>query len=157
MTYDYVEFFPCNYLNMILGPNGTGKSSIACALCIGLNFPPSVRSRVSTSLFPLLTLVLQTMGRATEIHSFVKMGEDNGHIELELKGPAGKPNIVIKRELNKSSRSAPFTINGKAASGKEVNARIQALNIQVSNLWSVTKRSMSTWSSWELQLVLAAR
>ena len=76
VTYDYVEFFPCNYLNMILGPNGTGKSSIACALCIGLNFPPSVRSRVLTSLFPVLTLVLQTMGRATEIHSFVKMGED---------------------------------------------------------------------------------
>lgn len=42
VTYDYVEFTPGPYLNMILGPNGTGKSSIACAICLGLNFPPSV-------------------------------------------------------------------------------------------------------------------
>jgi hypothetical protein len=43
VTYDFVEFRPGPYLNMILGPNGTGKSSIACAICLGLNFPPSVR------------------------------------------------------------------------------------------------------------------
>lgn len=42
VTYDDVEFRPGSYLNMILGPNGTGKSSIACAICLGLNFPPSV-------------------------------------------------------------------------------------------------------------------
>lgn len=42
VTYDYVEFSPGPYLNMILGPNGTGKSSIACAICLGLNFPPAV-------------------------------------------------------------------------------------------------------------------
>ena len=28
---------------MIIGPNGTGKSSIACAIALGLNFPPAVR------------------------------------------------------------------------------------------------------------------
>ena len=48
VTYDWVEFRPGPYLNMILGPNGTGKSSIACAIALGLNFPPSVRL-----LFPL--------------------------------------------------------------------------------------------------------
>lgn len=42
VTYDWVEFCPGPYLNMILGPNGTGKSSIACAIALGLNFPPSV-------------------------------------------------------------------------------------------------------------------
>lgn len=42
VTYDYVEFRPGPYLNMIFGPNGTGKSTIACAICLGLNFPPSV-------------------------------------------------------------------------------------------------------------------
>lgn len=46
VTYDYVEFFPGPHLNMILGPNGTGKSSIACAICIGLNFPTSVRTTI---------------------------------------------------------------------------------------------------------------
>ena len=42
LTYDWVEFRPGPYLNMIFGPNGTGKSSIACAICLGLNFPPAV-------------------------------------------------------------------------------------------------------------------
>lgn len=42
VTYDFVEFHPGPHLNMVIGPNGTGKSSIACAICLGLNFPPSV-------------------------------------------------------------------------------------------------------------------
>ena len=42
VTYDWVEFRPGPYLNMIVGPNGTGKSSISCAICLGLNSPPSV-------------------------------------------------------------------------------------------------------------------
>lgn len=42
VTYDFVEFRPGPNLNMIFGPNGTGKSSIACAICIGLNGAPSV-------------------------------------------------------------------------------------------------------------------
>ena len=42
VTYDFVEFRPGPHLNMVIGPNGTGKSSIACAICLGLNFPPSV-------------------------------------------------------------------------------------------------------------------
>lgn len=42
MTYDFVEFRPGPCLNMILGPNGTGKSSIAAAIAIGLGFSPKV-------------------------------------------------------------------------------------------------------------------
>ena len=42
VTYDSVEFRPGPYLNMILGPNGTGKSSIACAIALGLNWSPTV-------------------------------------------------------------------------------------------------------------------
>ena len=52
LTYDDVEFRPGPYLNMVLGPNGTGKSSIACALCLGLNWPPSVSHTNSLGLGP---------------------------------------------------------------------------------------------------------
>jgi structural maintenance of chromosomes protein 5 len=52
LTYDHVEFRPGPHLNMIIGPNGTGKSSIACAIALGLNWPPSVRC-LRMSLFPL--------------------------------------------------------------------------------------------------------
>ncbi|KAH8096592.1 hypothetical protein BXZ70DRAFT_945257 [Cristinia sonorae] len=118
VTYDYVEFSPGPYLNMILGPNGTGKSSIACAICLGLNFPPNL------------------LGRATDLNSFVKLGTTDGHIEIELKGPKGKPNLVIKRLLKATSKSSSFTINGQSASGREVNMKMEELNVQVSNLCS---------------------
>ena len=68
----------------------------------------------------------------------MKIGNQKGSIEIELKGPVGKSNIVIKRTLNAHSKSSQFFINDKAATGKEVNARIQELNIQVGNLWFVS-------------------
>ena len=52
LTYDHVEFRPGPHLNMIIGPNGTGKSSIACAIALGLNWPPSVCSPNQTLTRP---------------------------------------------------------------------------------------------------------
>ncbi|KAL0950349.1 hypothetical protein HGRIS_010317 [Hohenbuehelia grisea] len=118
VTYDWVEFRPGPFLNMILGPNGTGKSSIACAICLGLNWPPSV------------------LGRASELNSFVKMGKEDGHIEIELKGSIGKPNLVIRRNLRANSKGSTFTLNGQSASGREINNKMAELNVQIGNLCS---------------------
>jgi pantothenate kinase-related protein Tda10 len=43
VTYSHVEFFPGPYLNMVIGPNGTGKSTIVCAIALGLAGKPEVR------------------------------------------------------------------------------------------------------------------
>ncbi|EJD35341.1 P-loop containing nucleoside triphosphate hydrolase protein [Auricularia subglabra TFB-10046 SS5] len=116
VTYDWVEFSPGPYLNMIIGPNGTGKSSIACALCIGLGWPPSL------------------LGRAGELKAFVKNGCDEGFIEIELRGPLGKPNLVIRRLLNANDNKSIWRLNGQETTAKEVQSRVQALNVQVDNL-----------------------
>ncbi|KAL1705307.1 hypothetical protein EV121DRAFT_258668 [Schizophyllum commune] len=118
VTYDDVEFRPGPYLNMILGPNGTGKSSIACAICLGLNWPPTV------------------LGRAADVPSFVKMDADSGFIEIELKGSKGEDNVVIRRVIHRNSRVTTFTLNGKSSTGKDVNAKMEELNVQVGNLCS---------------------
>lgn len=65
----------------------------------------------------------------------MKIGTDAGFIEIELKGPKGKPNLVIMRTLNAKSKSSSFFINGQSATGKEINSRMAELNVQVSNLW----------------------
>lgn len=44
VTYTAVEFFPGPNLNMVIGPNGTGKSTIVCAICLGLGSSPAVSS-----------------------------------------------------------------------------------------------------------------
>jgi hypothetical protein len=42
VTYTQVEVFPGPNLNMVIGPNGTGKSTIVCAICLGLGWSPVV-------------------------------------------------------------------------------------------------------------------
>ena len=42
VTYTVAEFFPGNKLNMVIGPNGTGKSTLVCAICLGLGWGPQV-------------------------------------------------------------------------------------------------------------------
>jgi hypothetical protein len=42
VTYTSAEFFPGPKLNMVIGPNGTGKSTLVCAICLGLGWGPSV-------------------------------------------------------------------------------------------------------------------
>lgn len=44
-TYDYSVVNPGTNLNMIVGANGTGKSSIVCAICLGLAGKTSVLGR----------------------------------------------------------------------------------------------------------------
>ncbi|KAF8165900.1 P-loop containing nucleoside triphosphate hydrolase protein [Crassisporium funariophilum] len=118
VTYDYVQFRPGPYLNMILGPNGTGKSSIACAIALGLNFPPAI------------------LGRATDLNSFVKNGFDTGYIEIELKSPKGRANLIIRRNLSSTSNSSTFSLNGASATGTEIKQKMLELNVQVGNLCS---------------------
>ena len=43
VTYTKVEFLPGPSLNMVIGPNGTGKSTLVCAICLGLGWGPQVR------------------------------------------------------------------------------------------------------------------
>uniref|UniRef100_A0A673L876 Structural maintenance of chromosomes protein 5 n=1 Tax=Sinocyclocheilus rhinocerous TaxID=307959 RepID=A0A673L876_9TELE len=45
LTYDHSEVFPGPKLNMIVGANGTGKSSIVCAICLGLAGKTAVLGR----------------------------------------------------------------------------------------------------------------
>lgn len=43
VTYNSAEFLPGPRLNMVIGPNGTGKSTLVCAICLGLGWGPQVR------------------------------------------------------------------------------------------------------------------
>ena len=45
VTYTEAEFYPNPSLNMVIGPNGTGKSTLVCAICLGLGWGPAVSLR----------------------------------------------------------------------------------------------------------------
>lgn len=116
VTYDAVEFFPGPYLNMIIGPNGTGKSTVVCAIALGLGWKPSV------------------LGRAKDVASYVKLGHEQGWVEIELQGFPGTPNVTVRRILFRESNSSDWLLNGQNASSREVNAAVSPFHIEVGNL-----------------------
>ncbi|NWU85472.1 SMC5 protein, partial [Onychorhynchus coronatus] len=112
--YDSCEVYPGPYLNVVVGANGTGKSSIVCAICLGLAGKPSF------------------IGRADKVGLFVKQGCTRGLVEIELFKPPD--NIIITREIQVANNTSLWFINGKPATLKTVEEQIAALDIQVDNL-----------------------
>lgn len=116
VTYDAVEFFPGPYLNMIIGPNGTGKSTVVSAIALGLGWKPSV------------------LGRAKDVASYVKLGHPQGWVEIELQGAPCERNVIIRRVLFRESNSSDWILNGRNASSREVNEAVSLFHIEVGNL-----------------------
>ncbi len=71
------------------------------------------------------------MGRAKTVGSFVRSGCQSGWVEIELYRP--KKNIVIKREIFLNNASNWY-LNGRKSTSEAVQAEVDALNVQVSNL-----------------------
>ncbi|KAF6127311.1 structural maintenance of chromosomes 5 [Phyllostomus discolor] len=114
LTYDICEVCPGPHLNMIIGANGTGKSSIVCAICLGLAGKPAF------------------MGRADKVGFFVKRGCSKGMVEIELFRTSG--NLIITREIDVAKNQSLWYINKKSTTLKTVEEKVAALNIQVGNL-----------------------
>ena len=118
VTYTNAEFFPGPSLNMVIGPNGTGKSTLVCAICLGLGWRT------------------EHLGRAKNIGEFVKHGSKDAEIEIELAGDPARhdSNPVIKHHIKKEGDKSNFYINGKSEARKHVVELCRSFAIQVDNL-----------------------
>ncbi|XP_046855168.1 structural maintenance of chromosomes protein 5-like [Xenia sp. Carnegie-2017] len=115
LTYDECEYFPGPSLNVILGPNGSGKSSLVCAICLGLGGSPKL------------------LGRADNVGEFIKHGEREAMVELELLNCEGNGSLVITRTISRDNKSS-WQLNGKLVAQKNIQDLVNKLNIQISNL-----------------------
>ncbi|KAF5865264.1 Structural maintenance of chromosomes protein 5 [Aspergillus alliaceus] len=117
VTYTSAEFFPGPKLNMVIGPNGTGKSTLVCAICLGLGWGPV------------------HLGRAKDAGEFVKHGCREATIEIELAGGARfRQNPVVSRTIKRDGNKSSFTLNGKPVSRNQVLKLAQSFSIQIDNL-----------------------
>ncbi|KAF4984202.1 hypothetical protein FZEAL_542 [Fusarium zealandicum] len=117
VTYEKAEFLPGPHLNMVVGPNGTGKSSLVCAICLGLGYSP------------------KHLGRAGSVKEFVKHGKDTATIEIELyKRPKDRKNFVIKVQIRREQNTQKWWLNGKESNHKSIQQLMRKLKIQVDNL-----------------------
>ncbi|XP_077370285.1 structural maintenance of chromosomes protein 5 isoform X2 [Festucalex cinctus] len=114
LTYDYTVVHPGPNLNMVIGANGTGKSSIVCAICLSLAGKATV------------------LERDDKVGGYVKKGCNQGFIEIELFKNGG--NIIINREIHAKTNQSVWRLNGKTCNQKTVEEEIKALQIQVNNL-----------------------
>ncbi|OAD81330.1 hypothetical protein PHYBLDRAFT_120868, partial [Phycomyces blakesleeanus NRRL 1555(-)] len=100
---------------MIIGPNGTGKSTIVCAIALGLGGAPSL------------------LGRAKNAIEFIKTGATESMILIELKNGNG-PNVTVQRNIHKAGNQNTWKLNSKPSTQKEVISTIAKFDIQVDNL-----------------------
>ncbi|TVY35657.1 Structural maintenance of chromosomes protein [Lachnellula subtilissima] len=117
VTYESAEFFPGPNLNMVIGPNGTGKSSLVCAICLGLGWGPI------------------HLGRAQQIGEFVKHNTSTAQVEIELQRRPEEPkNHVVRLKIIKDGNIREFWLDDRKTSLKAVQTLTRGFNIQVDNL-----------------------
>ncbi|KAG9104434.1 Structural maintenance of chromosomes protein 5, partial [Ceratobasidium sp. 392] len=122
---------------MLIGANGTGKSSIAGAIAIGLGGSPNI------------------LGRQSDMQGFVKNGKKNGFVEIELKGPAGESNLVIQRQLTTLNKGTKFLLNGETISNRDLKTKLEELNVQVTNLCAfLPQDKVSEFANMNPQMLL---
>ena len=91
-------------LNLIVGPNGTGKSSIVCAICLGLGGKP------------------KSLGRGEKAADFIKYGRKTAQIQIELYNE-GKRNNHIHRIISKNG--TVWKLDGKKVRREKIDKFIK--------------------------------
>ncbi|KAI5861094.1 P-loop containing nucleoside triphosphate hydrolase protein [Durotheca rogersii] len=117
VTYEHAEFNPGPNLNMVIGPNGTGKSSLVCAICLGLGYHP------------------KHLGRASNVGEFVKHGKETATVEIELQcRPTERDNYVIRLQIRKEDNKTKWWLNGRDSTHQAIKNVTSGLHIQIDNL-----------------------
>lgn len=116
MTYRHAVIEPGARLNLVLGPNGTGKSSFVCAICVGLGGS------------------LKLLGRADNVTDFITRGESWGSTEIHIATEDPTRPDVVYRKITNDGRSE-WKLNGAPSNQKHVKARVEDKhNVQLDNL-----------------------
>lgn len=114
-TYSYAEVYPGPNLNMLIGPNGTGKSTIVAAIILGLGGSP------------------KTVGRGTKVSGYVKHDCSVAEVNIYLQGNSEDEFIKLTRQFTLDDKST-WKINDQKCASKEFMQFIKQFNVQVDNL-----------------------
>lgn len=114
-SYNEITYYPKEYLNVLTGPNGTGKSTIVSAIILGLGGDP------------------QLLDRSSSISDYVKSGKSLATIIVTIYGKNKGILETFKRTINTNGESR-FSVNSKDISKSKFVETISSYNIQVSNL-----------------------
>lgn len=112
-------------LNVVIGANGTGKSTILNAICLGLGGDPNL------------------LGRAHDARDYVMNGETKAEIEIDLVAEEGETPHTLRRVIDRNKGSengngrgaSTFYINDEKVKVKAVQQLVtETYGIQIGNL-----------------------
>ncbi|MCP9263267.1 Structural maintenance of chromosomes protein 5 [Dirofilaria immitis] len=109
-----MEIFPGPNLNIIVGPNGTGKSTIMCGLCLAVGGTPKL------------------LGRSELLADYIKYGSDKGSIKVFIRDSKLENDRALSIVLHRSAASDFFVDDEKVTQTKLRNVA-ESYNIQVDN------------------------
>jgi len=118
LTYDECEVKPGPKLNVVIGPNGTGKSAMTHAICLACGG--------STG----------DVGRANDLSKFVKHGAEGKESFVEVDIFGEEAIITVRRTINSDNKGSKWTIDGKIVKQADVKSLMTSLSIDVDNLCS---------------------
>eukprot|EP01036_Dinobryon_divergens_P026564 gene26564-35232_t len=118
LTNDDCEVFPGPKLNIVIGPNGTGKSTLTHAICLACCG--------STG----------DVGRSNDLSKFVKHGKEGQECFVEVDIMMLKGTLRIRRILNSDNRGSKWTVNGRPSTQTDIKKQVIGLSIDVDNLCS---------------------
>ena len=114
---DDAEVFPGPRLNVILGPNGTGKSTLSHAICLACAGIPS------------------SVGRSDDLRHFIKRGKEQQgcfcEVDILTKNDAV---VTIRRTLNQENKRSDWKMNSRNSKLGDVKETLNHLHIDVDNL-----------------------
>lgn len=114
-TYNESIFFVGENLNLIIGPNGTGKSTLVSAIVLGMGGN------------------CKLLSRSSNISDYVKNGKETAQIEVTIYKNEDGDVITFNRSFNTEERDL-FSVDGKSVNHKNYLKAVKKFNIQVENL-----------------------
>uniref|UniRef100_A0A182MXM2 Structural maintenance of chromosomes protein 5 n=1 Tax=Anopheles dirus TaxID=7168 RepID=A0A182MXM2_9DIPT len=115
VTYDSVVLYPDEYLNIILGPNGTGKSAIVAGIVLGMGGN------------------CKLLSRCENIDSYIKNGKESATIRISIYRNEQRAVRWFSRTFD-HNRTNTFQIDNATVSQSAYLQQIRSYNIQVDNL-----------------------
>ena len=126
MSYRDAEIIdPGTRLNCIVGPNGTGKSSIVCAMCVGLGGPLKITGRGDK-----IQACVHGEGKTLDEKG---VAITTGYVETEIVGGSDNGgNLTIRLDFDVANKKN-WQMNGARCTEQKVKDTMKGLNIQVDN------------------------
>ncbi|XP_049298209.1 structural maintenance of chromosomes protein 5 [Anopheles funestus] len=115
VTYDSVVLYPDEHLNIILGPNGTGKSAIVAGIVLGMGG------------------TCKLLSRCDNIDSYIKNGKERATIRISIYRDKNRAVRWFSRSFDHDCVNT-YEIDGKTVSHQAYLQQIQMYKIQVGNL-----------------------